>query len=114
MTKLIIQFPLIGARCSEAQVDLTFVVDTSNTIGQQQNWNVIRQFMVDIVDNLPISQSNARVGLVTLADSATNRFYLNTYTTRDQVRMLYAFEIDLVVYNCGPRSHFKVHFSEVG
>ena len=76
---------LLGARCNEAQVDLTFVVDTSSGIGVGQNWDVIRQFMVDIVDNLPISPANARVGLISISNVATNRFYLDTYTTREQV-----------------------------
>ncbi len=76
-----------GAQCSEAQVDLTFVVDTSSALGQgSQTFQQMRQFLVDIVNNLPAQFDTTRVGLVTIADSAINRFYLNTYTTRDQVR----------------------------
>ncbi len=69
------------------KVDLVFLVDNSAAINQQgsQNWGYILQFMVEIVDNLPISPDNARVGVVLVSQGAVSRFYLNTYTTRDQV-----------------------------
>ncbi len=73
-----------GSRCNEVQTDLTFVLDTS--AASSQSFQTMRQFLVDIVDNLQISSVNVRVGLVTIADVATNRFYLDSYNSRSQVR----------------------------
>ena len=70
---------------SGCKVDLVFVVDSSGSINfaDAGNWDRVLNFMVDVVDELRIGDSESRVGMVKFSTIAENEFYLNTHSTRD-------------------------------
>lgn len=82
--------PLIG--CESSVVDLVFVLDSSGSIRDQNptdnsydNWALLLQFAVNVVDRLSISSSKTRVGVVKFSDVGENIFYLNDYTDKQSI-----------------------------
>ena len=71
-------------RC-DGELDLALVVDTSGSI-RRSRWPLVLQFLIDIVDNLEISQQKTRVGLITYADDAILRFTLDAFTNRADLK----------------------------
>ena len=61
-------------------IDLIFVLDASGSIGSF-NFQLIRNFVTNVVSNLNIGPNESRVGLVVYSDSASVWFSLNTHTT---------------------------------
>ena len=65
-------------------VDLVFVVDSSGSIrdnnpddGSFDNWELILEYIYDVVDVLQIGENFNRVGLVAYSYDARNIIYLN-------------------------------------
>ena len=76
------QFSSFSACLSEA--DVMFVVDSSSSIissqaGGQINWQLMLDFIVDLVEQFDIGRDNVRVGLLTYNETATVRWYLDEY-----------------------------------
>ena len=71
--------------CANYQADLVFVVDSSGSIRDQNpadnsydNWNLILEYVYDVVALMPIGSNNVRVGLVVYSQYGINAFRLNT------------------------------------
>jgi len=80
------------AACSAIIIDLVFVVDSSGSIrdmnpadGSYDNWNLILDFIVDVVESLNIGQDAVRVGMVIYSQSAQNVFFLNSYFSQAEI-----------------------------
>ena len=67
--------------CSQATADIVFVVDSSGSIRDKgfENWDIVLEFISDIVGALPIGENGVRVGMVVFSNNAENGFYLNDY-----------------------------------
>ena len=74
-------------------MDLVFVLDSSGSIrdnnpqdGSFDNWNLLLQFVANVISNLNIGEANTRVGIVKYSFQAENVFYLNTYYDKATMR----------------------------
>ena len=65
-------------------LDLFFVMDASGSVGYS-DFQLMKQFVYDIVDSFEIGPDNVRVGVMSYGSSYTFHFYLNTYTTKSEV-----------------------------
>lgn len=50
-------------------VDLGFVLDTSDNIGSEESWILMKSFITDLIGGFDISRDNTKVGVVTYSDS---------------------------------------------
>ena len=74
-------------------MDLVFIVDSSGSIrdknpadGSYDNFALIKLFINDIINHLPVSTFQTRIGLVDFSDFANSIFYLNTYNSATEVK----------------------------
>lgn len=74
-------------------MDVAFVIDGSGSIrdanpadGSFDNWNLLLTFVANIVDNLPVSDSNTHVAAVVFSDSGQLLFPLNRYYDKSSVK----------------------------
>lgn len=70
-------------------MDVTFVLDLSGSL--EEVYDVVIQFAKQTIYGLPVSQSQARVAVITYADSATIMFDLNKYNSAQEIRNALAF-----------------------
>ena len=61
-------------------IDLIFVLDSSGSIGST-NFQLMRNFVANVVSNLNIGPDQSQVGVVVYSGSANVWFSLNTHTT---------------------------------
>ena len=87
-------FPFLVA-CT-GQLDLVFVIDSSGSI-RQSRFDLVKQFIHNITEQLEVRPERVQVGLLTYADTATRRFQLQTFTQKEDV--LHA--IDSMPYSRG-------------
>uniref|UniRef100_A0A8C3S4M8 VWFA domain-containing protein n=1 Tax=Chelydra serpentina TaxID=8475 RepID=A0A8C3S4M8_CHESE len=74
-----------GQICSSASVaDIVFLVDESSRIGLR-NFQLIRTFLLKIVNALDIGPHNVRVGLVLYSDEPRLEFTLNTFEDKSDI-----------------------------
>ena len=64
--------------------DITFVVDTSGSIGES-NFQYVREFIEDIVLEMNISPNNSRVAVILFSSVASLHFNLNQFTDKDSL-----------------------------
>ena len=67
--------------CGLGGVDLTFVVDESGSIGEE-DFQLFRQFIEDVTSVVTIGPRNSQVAVVSFDDSPVLRFNLNVHTDR--------------------------------
>ena len=74
------------AGCDTAVADIVFVLDSSGSIRDNNptdmsydNWNLLLQFVADVIGQLNIAEDGTRVGLVRFSGLGTSIFYLDTY-----------------------------------
>lgn len=69
-------------------MDLVFILDSSGSINDRgsMNWQLILDFVNNVIANLEVSQWTTRVGLVRFSNDANVEFYLDSYY--DKVAML--------------------------
>lgn len=79
--------------CFATKIDLVFVIDSSGSIrdanpadGLYDNWQLILDYVIAIVDTIVVGEDKARIGLVSYSTFATNEFFLDTYKTRYEVK----------------------------
>ena len=73
--------------CRGGLIDLVFIVDSSpsfQSVGSE-DWKHSLRFLAAIVDKLDIV-STLRVGMVLYSGFAENRFYLNTYSNKNDIK----------------------------
>ena len=59
--------------------DITFVLDSSGSVSAR-NYQLIREFVEDIVQEMNIGPNSSRAAVIIFDDSASVRFNLNQYT----------------------------------
>ncbi|XP_032423104.1 collagen alpha-3(VI) chain isoform X8 [Xiphophorus hellerii] len=64
--------------------DIVFLVDGSNYVGSN-NLPFVRDFMINIVNQLNISPEQVQIGLMQFAEEPRIEFYLNTYNNKQDV-----------------------------
>lgn len=64
--------------------DVVFLVDGSDDA--KSGFEAIRSFLQKIVENLNVEESGDRVALVQYSRDATANFYLNSYSTKNEVQ----------------------------
>ncbi|XP_015252477.1 PREDICTED: collagen alpha-3(VI) chain isoform X7 [Cyprinodon variegatus] len=64
--------------------DIVFLVDGSNYVGRN-NLPFIRDFMINVVNQLEISPDQVQIGLMQFAEQPRVEFYLNTYNNKRDV-----------------------------
>ena len=80
LSSLLIYFPAV-CQNELRGIDLIFVLDSSGSIGSS-NFQLVRNFVANVVTHLDIGPDRNRVGLITFATLVTVQFRLNTYQTR--------------------------------
>ncbi|XP_067148283.1 collagen alpha-6(VI) chain-like [Apteryx mantelli] len=77
--------PSVPAVCSSATIaDIVFLVDESSKIGSK-NFQLIRAFLLKIVNALDIGPSNVRVGLVLYSNEPRLEFSLDTFKDKSEI-----------------------------
>ncbi|KAI0220298.1 Matrilin-3 [Lamellibrachia satsuma] len=83
---------LTGA-CENYMADIVFVVDSSGSIrdanpkdGSYDNWELLLNFMVTMVDKLNIGSNQVRIGVVKFSTDAESVFHLNQYTDKNSLK----------------------------
>ena len=79
--------------CTKEKIDLVFVVETSGNMETQQNSNIsieqnfqlVKEFIIDLLKPLIIGLNDTRVGLVTFSNNIHNIFYLDTYSNKQSI-----------------------------
>ncbi|XP_040213462.1 collagen alpha-3(VI) chain isoform X9 [Rana temporaria] len=66
------------------QRDIVFLVDGSVNVGSA-NFPLVRDFLIDVINNLGISSEGARIGLAQFSDTPRTEFYLNTATSKSDL-----------------------------
>uniref|UniRef100_A0A3Q2Q4S1 Collagen, type VI, alpha 3 n=1 Tax=Fundulus heteroclitus TaxID=8078 RepID=A0A3Q2Q4S1_FUNHE len=64
--------------------DIVFLVDGSNYLGSS-NLPFVKDFMINIVNQLNIGPDQVQIGLVQFAERPRIEFYLNTYTNKKDI-----------------------------
>ncbi|XP_073729648.1 collagen alpha-6(VI) chain isoform X2 [Misgurnus anguillicaudatus] len=70
--------------CEKEQADLVFLIDGSESI-KPPSWEIVKQVMLGIVNELNIAPDKWRVGVAQFSDIFLDHFYLNTYSTSADV-----------------------------
>ena len=74
-------FPVLG--CS-GELDLAIILDKSGSI-QSERYPLVKQFLMDILEQLEMWEDKIRIAAITFHDDATLHFDLNDYAGRQQV-----------------------------
>ena len=84
--------PQVDMTC-EVLVDICILVDSSESIRLANppdmsfdNWQLVLNFINNIVDEFPIGDHGARIGVVSFSNTAQLEFPLNRYNTNDQIK----------------------------
>ena len=77
---------LLG-ECADFRADIVMVIDTSGSIrqanpknGSYDNWSLLLEFVVRMVEHLNVDAGHVRIGAVEFATSAISVFHLNRYS----------------------------------
>ncbi|XP_041056053.1 uncharacterized protein LOC121284611 isoform X6 [Carcharodon carcharias] len=64
--------------------DIVFLIDGSDNVGNG-NFPFVRDFLTSIIENFDIGSDRVQVGLVQYSNFAETEFYLNTYSSEDEI-----------------------------
>ncbi len=65
--------------------DIVMVLDEAGSV-TEDNFELVRQFVIQYVDSLQIGPDDNRVGVITFNDTAQEQFSLNTHTNATSLR----------------------------
>jgi len=71
--------------CRSANIDLVLLIDGSKSV-RPQNFELVKKFVNQVVDNLDVSLHGTRVGLVQYSSRVRTEFALNMYHTADEIK----------------------------
>ncbi|TSZ54729.1 Matrilin-4 [Bagarius yarrelli] len=71
--------------CRSANIDLVFLIDGSKSV-RPQNFELIKQFVNQVVDQLDISAHGTRVGLVQYSSRVRTEFPLSMYKSKEEIK----------------------------
>lgn len=71
--------------CKAGHIDLVLIIDGSKSV-RPQNFELVKQFVNQIVDFMDVSPHGTRVGLVQYSSRVRTEFPLNKYTTAAEVK----------------------------
>ncbi|XP_060086879.1 matrilin-4 [Heteronotia binoei] len=72
---------LLGAKCKTGPLDIVFVIDSSRSV-RPFEFETMRRFMIDIINNLEIGINATRVGVIQYSSQVQNVFSLKTFFNR--------------------------------
>uniref|UniRef100_A0A8C5QLM9 Matrilin 4 n=1 Tax=Leptobrachium leishanense TaxID=445787 RepID=A0A8C5QLM9_9ANUR len=72
-------------KCSTGNIDLVFVIDGSKSV-RPHNFELIKQFIIKIVDRLDISAHGTHVGLVQYSSRVRTEFPLSQFKTANDIK----------------------------
>ncbi|XP_069790507.1 collagen alpha-1(XII) chain-like [Narcine bancroftii] len=64
--------------------DIVFLIDGSDNVGNT-NAPFVRDFLTSVIENLDIGSDQVQIGLVQYSNYAETEFYLNTYSSEDEI-----------------------------
>lgn len=77
--------PMFHPACSSANIDLVLLIDGSKSV-RPQNFELVKQFVNQVVDSLDVSAHGTRVGLVQYSSRVRTEFSLNMYQTAVDIK----------------------------
>jgi collagen type VI alpha len=70
--------------CSQ-NTDIAFVIDSSGSV-REENFQKMKDFVNVMIDNLNVAEEQSNVAVVTFSDTATVRFNLSAYNSRQELK----------------------------
>ncbi|KAI5107311.1 collagen type XXVIII alpha 1 a precursor [Silurus meridionalis] len=83
--KLIKEICGCGIRCKERPMELVFVIDSSESVGPE-NFEIIKDFVIALVDRVTVGRNATRIGLVLYSLDVHLEFNLVRYMTKQDVK----------------------------
>ncbi|XP_058488296.1 matrilin-4 isoform X1 [Solea solea] len=71
--------------CKSANIDLVLLIDGSKSV-RPQNFELVKQFVNQVVDSLDVSAHGTRVGLVQYSSRVRTEFPLNMYHSAEEIK----------------------------
>ncbi|XP_067316540.1 matrilin-4 isoform X2 [Pseudorasbora parva] len=71
--------------CRSSNIDLVLLIDGSKSV-RPQNFELVKQFVNQVVDQLDVSPKGTRVGLVQYSSRVRTEFPLRMYQTKEEIK----------------------------
>ncbi|XP_015244185.1 PREDICTED: collagen alpha-1(XXVIII) chain-like [Cyprinodon variegatus] len=74
-----------GIKCKERPMELVFVIDSSESVGPE-NFEIIKDFVIRLVDRTTVGRNATRIGLVLYSLDVNLEFNLARFLTKEDVK----------------------------
>ncbi|XP_042614888.1 matrilin-4-like isoform X13 [Cyprinus carpio] len=71
--------------CRSSNIDLVLLIDGSKSV-RPQNFELVKQFVNQVVDQLDVSPKGTRVGLIQYSSRVRTEFPLSMYQTKEEIK----------------------------